>query len=110
MADGMWGPRTLFAIAMFGKTPAEIKELLYRERQARLDLEERYSQLAQDLTIAIRTREEAWDIGAELAREYWSSKRGHWEDDPRREGVRNWISDPEPINPYRKAEADASDS
>lgn len=51
----------------------------------------------------------AWDEGwaaADINRP--SSRKGHWEQDRPRKGLRTWIPDPLPVNPYRAVPGDLS--
>jgi hypothetical protein len=46
---------------------------------------------------------EAWDEGYESgARFHEGREKGRWEDDKPRKGIRTWVADPAPGNPYRK--------
>lgn len=49
-------------------------------------------------------RTKAWDEGYEAAARFHESPKGHWQNNHPRAGIRTWIADPAPKNPYREVQ------
>lgn len=49
-------------------------------------------------------RAKAWDEGYEAAARFHESPKGHWQNNHPRAGIRTWIADPAPKNPYREVQ------
>lgn len=48
-----------------------------------------------------RARADAWDEGHEATARFHEGPKGHWENDHPRKGLRSWVADPAPANPYQ---------